>query len=208
MQVTRDSGTRGSAFILALVASVIIFAIVMSITALSTEESSAVLDVRTQEGARLIAEGGLNLIAVSYQQDGSGPAVSWGNAAQPLGGGTYQQLSNQLLEGPELRRLVTVEGVMDDETYRVEAVIGPVQKPLYDRALQANSDISMTNNANIDSYDSRVGPYNALSPGQGGNVAGNGNITLTNGASIQGDAGATGTISIAAPSSPRQTWLE
>ena len=185
---------RGNALALALIASVIVFATMMSITAVATQESAAVSVAKSLEAARFIAEAGVNLTAIEYQEDGTGPTADWSSSAQPFGGGTYQVLSDQLLPGPELRRTVLVEATLDTETYRVEAVIGPEVEPLFAAAIQANGDVNLDRGSTIDSYDNRAGPYDPLNPGDGGDILSNGDLNMSRNAMVKGSVQVAGTI--------------
>lgn len=62
----------------------------------------------------------------------------------------------------------------------------------FDYAIFADTSFRMTGNANIDSFNSNTGSYNAASPGSNGDIATNstsdGGITFTGNSTVRGDA--------------------
>lgn len=187
---------RGGALVFALITSIILMAMVGSLAMVAAKESEMVIGTRQLEQARFIAEAGLNLALEDYQKDQLPPPKDWYDNPQPFGEGTFQIISDAPLGGSTQRRLVQIEAVFDGAEWRIEAVIGPESRPLFDSAVQANFDITMDNNGEVDSYDSRVGPYDPKSPSESGDVKGNGNIKMTNSAAINGDVEVIGTITL------------
>ena len=187
---------RGGALVFALLTSIILMAMVGALAGVAAKESEMVIGTRQLEGARFIAEAGLNLVIEDYQQDQVAPPKDWYDSPQPFGEGTFQVLSDVALGGATQRRLVQIEAVMDGAEWRIEAVIGPESKPLFDSAIQANFDVTMDNSAKVDSFDSRVGPYDKDNPSESGDVKGNGNIKMTSETIILGDVDVTGTITL------------
>lgn len=192
---------RGSALVFALIVSIILVAMVGALSLVAARESEVVLDSRQLERARLITEAGLNLVVEDYQKDQAAPPKAWYDSPQPFGEGAFQILSDTSLGGVRQRRLVQVEGTLDESDWRIEAVIGPIVKPLFDAAIQANSDIQMDRMSGVDSFDSRIGPYDPASPRDNGDVKGNGNIVMDQVSTIAGDLQVKGTITLTGGSS-------
>ena len=195
-----SSERRGSALVFALVTSILLVAMVGALSMVAAKESEVVSGTRELERSRLITETGLNLVVEDYQKDQAPPPKDWYDNPQDFGDGTYQILSDTALAGPYQRRLIEVEGVYDASDWRIQAVIGPVVKPLFDAAIQANDDITLRNNPGVDSYDSRIGPYPS-GGGDGGDIKGNGDLTLENNSDVMGDVEVVGTLTIDGSSS-------
>lgn len=187
---------RGSALILVLISSIILASMVGALTMLSQTESRMVLDVRLLENARQTADAGLNLVVEEYQQDQLPPPRDWYVNAQPFGGGTYQILEDNDLGGILQRRYIQMEGVYNEADWQLEAIIGPVVKPLFDSAIQANSDITMVNNPGVDSYHSGLGPYDAANPRDNGDIRGNASLDMNHNSDVLGDVEVDGAITI------------
>ena len=181
---------------IALLCAIILAGMVGTLTMLSTADTNVVLDVRQLELARVTAMAGLNLVVADFQQDQAPPPKDWYDAPQPFGGGTFQILRDEALGGPEQRRVVEIQATFDTAEWGIEAIIGPETRPLFDKAIQANSDMLVDNNAKVDSYDSTVGPYDFKNPTGNGDVQGNGNIQLKDHGTLLGDLGVIGTITL------------
>lgn len=185
---------RGGALVFALLTSIVLFGMVAALSLVATREGEVVLDARNLERARLIAEAGLNLVVEDYQRDEAPPPLSWYDSQQAFGDGTFQVLQDIPLGGATRRQLVIVEGILERSEWRIEAVMGPTVKPLFDMAIQANADIHMSNNPIVDSFDSRIGAYDPSLPGANGDVQGNGDILMEQSSEILGDLGVAGTF--------------
>ena len=187
---------RGSALVVALVISIVLMGMVSSLVLVSAKEGEMVLDVGQLEKARFLCEGGLNLVLEDYQKDQEPPPSSWYDSPQPLAGGTFQILKDEEIDAVTQKRLVRVEGLSDLSEWRIDAVIGPEFRSRFGAAIQANSYIHMSNNARVDSYDSRESLYDKFDPGENGDVLGNGDILMENSASIHGDLDVVGDLTI------------
>ncbi len=189
-------GERGSGLVYALVCSIILLGMVGALTMISINESEMVLDARVLEQSRMIAESGLNLVCEDYQKDQAAPPSDWYNYPQDFGNGTFQIIRDVDLGRTDLKRIVEIEAGYQGSTWGIEAVIGPITKPIWDKAIQANEDIAMAQSSQVDSWDSRVAPYNFLSPGSAGHVIGNGDIVMSQTSKIIGDLEVKGTITL------------
>ncbi|MCZ6602901.1 MAG: hypothetical protein O6952_07845 [Planctomycetota bacterium] len=165
-----SSNRRGSALVFALITSIILMAMVGALSTVAAKESEVLSGTRELEGARLITEAGLNLVVEDYQKDGVAPPQDWYINPQDFGDGTFQIVADTNLGGVFQRRLIEIEGVNDKSTWGIEAVIGPVVKPLWDSAIQANADITLQRHPRIDSFDSRIAPYNPMNPNDKGDI--------------------------------------
>ena len=89
-----------------------------------------------------------------------------------------------------------VEGRFDQSEWRIQAVIGPEFKAVRSAAIQANSDIILEDGVRVDSYDSRVAPYDPASPADKSDIQGEGNFTLENESEVEGNVEVVGTITL------------
>jgi hypothetical protein len=108
----------------------------------------------------------------------------------------YRAVIHRVDKGGQLQEYnVIVQGRRTGLNGGISTVIGVVGGvPLFNRAVYGES-IVWIQNATLDSFDSEVAPYNALTAGNEADVFSNGNMTLQK-TTIKGDAGAGGTITL------------
>lgn len=70
---------------------------------------------------------------------------------------------------------------------QVTAVIENSGNPIFDRALWGINSVSMSGNANIDSYDPSLGPYGGSNVGSLGSVGSNGSVSFSGDVTVYGD---------------------
>lgn len=67
-------------------------------------------------------------------------------------------------------------------------------RQLYNAAVGARSDLTIDNDALVDSYDSGLGPYGGANIDTNGNVHADGDVSITNNSTVQGFGSAAGTV--------------
>jgi hypothetical protein len=107
----------------------------------------------------------------------------------------YRAVIHRVDKGGLQEYNVIVQGRRTGLNGGISTVIGVVGGvPLFNRAIYGESYV-WVQNATVDSFDSEVAAYNALTAGNEADVFSNGSMTLQK-TTIMGDAGATGTITL------------
>ena len=195
---------RGSALVMAMVMVTTLG--MLSLSILSTVGSSYKLNrqVRTEAGARYVAEAGIAEAIYALSQGGNG---SLGNAKQRLdyGGGTYWVETEDL--GSNRISLVST-GLEDTAASRVQVVLDLSAGSIFSWGAFGDEGLSMSSNSMVDSYDSSAGTYKDQAvngsgadtyANQEGNVGSNSNVSLDSNAIVNGNAvpGSSGTTTVA-----------
>ena len=195
----RDDNREGFVLPTVVFAVAIMSIVVVASMTTSQDERRASRAVRESTVAMYTAEAGLR------QTYGNWPV----NPVKAMNPGDSLDLGWQTLPNNEKYRAVihrvdggglqeynvVVQGRRSGLNAGMSTIIGTVGGvPLFSRAVYGGQ-LVWIQNATFDSWDSGVAPYNALTAGQEADVFSNANMTLQK-ATIKGDAGAAGTITL------------
>ena len=186
---SRRDGERGTALLVAIVVLFVLMAVGSSSMSVLLSEQQAARKSACAENACGLAEAGIDLalyevrLGVDFGSDGIG------NVTSSLPGGSYAVTIAPDFVGPGEYVLHAV-GSAQDTRRAIETIIAaqPAGAGLISRVL-----IRLSGSGMIDSYDSSLSSYaNQIGPGgyagRHGDVRTNGDITLSGGAVIYGDA--------------------
>lgn len=181
-------GKRDGGFILItvylLLALLLVPAAALFAHSLSHVRSSQRLQSNLQ--AYQLAEAGLDWAITQFRNN-----PLWAGGTGTLSAGNYtvtlQNLGNN-------RQRVTSQGTANQgfpAVRSVETIVLVTANPLFPYAMFGNESVTLSGNANTDSYNSSVGPYNSATAGSNGDVGTNGisagNVSLSGNASVNGD---------------------
>lgn len=158
----------------------------MGILYLGGNEQIAAIKRYNREKAFYIAEAGINR-AFSYKKINE----SWHPEQNPVsfGDGTFYVV--ETIQGETI--IFTSTGNYKGQSIRVSAVTyrssgGGSSGNLFGNGIFGSQSVTLYNNAWIDGYDSRLGPYGQSNRGNHGTTGSRGTITLYNNANIYGTA--------------------
>ncbi len=200
-QPTVHSTSRRDGFVLpSVVFSVAVMSIVV-VAALSTssDERRASRAVRESTLAEYVAEAGLrqtygNWPVAPVKALNPGDSLDLGWQTLP-NSGKYRAVIHRVDKGGLQEYNVVVQGRRTGPNGGVSSILGVVGGiPLFNRAVYGGQ-LVWIQNATLDSYDSDVAAYNALTAGKEADVFSNGTMTLQK-TTINGDAGAAGAITL------------
>jgi hypothetical protein len=200
-QPTVNSTSRREGFVLpTVVFSVAVMSIVV-VAALSTssDERRASRAVRESTLAEYVAEAGLRqtygawpVVPVKAMNPGDSLDLGWQSLPN---NGKYRAVIHRVDKGGLQEYNVIVQGRRTGLNGGISSVIGVVGGvPLFTRAVYGESYVWIQN-ATLDSFDSDVAAYNALTAGKEADVFSNAGMTLQR-TTINGDAGAVGTLAL------------
>lgn len=184
---------RGVILVITLMVMAILLILGAAFLAMSATELQIAGNERDSIQALYVAEGGVNS-ALSELNRNLPVTVS-----ETLGPGQYTVTVTSAGPPAEQRRIEGTGYIPTQASPRaVKRVAILVTRPSspFQFSLFGADGLSIDAGVRTDSYDSAVGPYDPLRAGSDGDVGSNGNITMDNGAIVNGDATAGGTIAL------------
>jgi hypothetical protein len=206
MSATYQSKSTNSrkGFVLPMVvfAVAIMSIIVVASLATSSDERRASRAVRESTLAEYAADAGLRqtygawpVAAVKALNPGDSLDLGWQALPNSGSAGKYRAVIHRVDGGGLQEYDVVVQGRRAGLNGGISTIIGVVGGvPLFSRAVYGGQ-LVWIQNATLDSFDSGVAPYNALTAGNNSDVFSNGTMTLQK-TTINGDAGAAGAITL------------
>jgi hypothetical protein len=206
MSATYQSKSTNSrkGFVLPMVvfAVAIMSIIVVASLATSSDERRASRAVRESTLAEYAADAGLRqtygawpVVAVKALNPGDSLDLGWQALPNSGNAGKYRAVIHRVDNGGLQEYNVIVQGRRTGLNGGISTVIGVVGGvPLFTRAVYGEAYVWIQN-ATLDSYDSDVAAYNALTAGKEADVFSNAGMTLQK-TTINGDAGAVGTLAL------------
>jgi hypothetical protein len=206
MSATYQSKSTNSrkGFVLPMVvfAVAIMSIIVVASLATSSDERRASRAVRESTLAEYAADAGLRqtygawpVAAVKALNPGDSLDLGWQALPNSGSAGKYRAVIHRVDGGGLQEYNVIVQGRRTGLNGGISTILGVVGGvPLFSRAVYGGQ-IVWIQNATLDSFDSGVAPYNALTAGNNADVFSNGTMTLQK-TTINGDAGAAGAITL------------
>jgi hypothetical protein len=206
MSATYQSKSTNSrkGFVLPMVvfAVAIMSIIVVASLATSSDERRASRAVRESTLAEYAADAGLRqtygawpVAAVKALNPGDSLDLGWQALPNSGSAGKYRAVIHRVDGGGLQEYNVIVQGRRTGLNGGISTILGVVGGvPLFSRAVYGGQ-IVWIQNATLDSFDSGVAPYNALTAGNNSDVFSNGTMTLQK-TTINGDAGAAGAITL------------
>jgi hypothetical protein len=206
MSATYQSKSTNSrkGFVLPMVvfAVAIMSIIVVASLATSSDERRASRAVRESTLAEYAADAGLRqtygawpVAAVKALNPGDSLDLGWQALPNSGSAGKYRAVIHRVDGGGLQEYDVIVQGRRTGLNGGISTILGVVGGvPLFSRAVYGGQ-IVWIQNATLDSFDSGVAPYNALTAGNNADVFSNGTMTLQK-TTINGDAGAAGAITL------------
>jgi hypothetical protein len=198
---TMDSRNNRSGFVMPTVVFAIAVMSIVVVAALNTaaDERRTSRAVRESTLALYAAEGGLRRTYGNWPVNpvkalNPGDSLDLGWQSMP-NNETYRAVIHRVDKGGLQEYNVVVQGRRVGLNGGISTVIGVVGGvPLFNRAVYGESYVWIQN-ATLDSFDSDVAGYSALTAGQEADVFSNAGMTLQK-ATINGDAGAVGTMNL------------
>jgi hypothetical protein len=206
MSATYQSKSTNSrkGFVLPMVvfAVAIMSIIVVASLATSSDERRASRAVRESTLAEYAADAGLRqtygawpVAAVKALNPGDSLDLGWQALPNSGSAGKYRAVIHRVDGGGLQEYDVIVQGRRTGLNGGISTILGVVGGvPLFSRAVYGGQ-LVWIQNATLDSFDSGVAPYNALTAGNNSDVFSNGTMTLQK-TTINGDAGAAGAITL------------
>jgi hypothetical protein len=206
MSATYQSKSTNSrkGFVLPMVvfAVAIMSIIVVASLATSSDERRASRAVRESTLAEYAADAGLRqtygawpVAAVKALNPGDSLDLGWQALPNSGSAGKYRAVIHRVDGGGLQEYNVIVQGRRTGLNGGISTILGVVGGvPLFSRAVYGGQ-LVWIQNATLDSFDSGVAPYNALTAGNNADVFSNGTMTLQK-TTINGDAGAAGAITL------------
>jgi hypothetical protein len=206
MSATYQSKSTNSrkGFVLPMVvfAVAIMSIIVVASLATSSDERRASRAVRESTLAEYAADAGLRqtygawpVAAVKALNPGDSLDLGWQALPNSGSAGKYRAVIHRVDGGGLQEYNVIVQGRRTGLNGGISTILGVVGGvPLFSRAVYGGQ-LVWIQNATLDSFDSGVAPYNALTAGNNSDVFSNGTMTLQK-TTINGDAGAAGAITL------------
>lgn len=198
------SKNRRDGFVLPTVvfAVAVMSIIVVASLATSTDERRASRAIRESTLAEYAADAGLRqtygawpVAAVKALNPGDSLDLGWQTLPNSGNAGKYRAVIHRVDKGGLQEYNVVVQGRRTGLNGGISTVLGAVGGvPLFTRAVYGESYVWIQN-ATLDSFDSDVAAYNALTARQEADVFSNAGMTLQK-ATINGDAGAVGAIAL------------
>jgi hypothetical protein len=199
------SSKRGGAMVMAALAITAMSVLAMGMV--SIQFSGSVEQHRTQEEARavLAAEAGLSAAYMDLQNDGAG---NLGTVNQPVSLASGEVVVTSQTFGPTLKLVrVTSTATVGTQNASAELILRDNVDSLFVWGAFGDTDLKLSSQAKVDSYDSTAGTYaSQMVNGSGsnawandeGNVGSNGNVEVKQNAIVMGAAtpGETSTISV------------
>ncbi|MFL5611465.1 MAG: hypothetical protein ACJ78G_12200 [Gemmatimonadaceae bacterium] len=204
MKVRQRGGSivRRDGFVLPTVVFGVTLMSIIAVAAVSTatDERRAGRAVRESTLAEYAAEAGLRQtygawpkVQVNAMLPGDSLDLGWQSLPNKA---KYRAVIHKVDNGGLQEYNVIVQGRRTGLNGGISTIIGVVGGvPLFNRAIYGDQLVWLQN-ATIDSFDGDVGPWTALTAGNEADVFSNGNMQLQK-ATVQGDAGAAGTITLA-----------
>jgi hypothetical protein len=176
--------------------------IVVASLATSSDERRASRAVRESTLAEYAADAGLRqtygawpVAAVKALNPGDSLDLGWQALPNSGSAGKYRAVIHRVDGGGLQEYDVIVQGRRTGLNGGISTILGVVGGiPLFSRAVYGGQ-LVWIQNATLDSFDSGVAPYNALTAGNNSDVFSNGTMTLQK-TTINGDAGAAGAITL------------
>jgi hypothetical protein len=200
----RKSKNRREGFVLPTVVFAVaaMSIIVVASLATSSDESRASRAVRESTLAEYAADAGLRqtygawpVAPVKALNPGDSLDLGWQTLPNSGNSARYRAVIHRMDNGGLQEYNVVVQGRRTGLNGAISTVIGVVGGvPLFSRAVYGESYVWIQN-ATLDSFDSDVAPYNALTAGTEADVFSGAGMTLQK-TTINGDAGAVGTITL------------
>jgi hypothetical protein len=200
-QSALNSTSRRDGFVLPTVVFAVAVMSIMVVASLSTssDERRASRAVRESTLAEYVAEAGLrqtygNWPVAPVKALNPGDSLDLGWQTLP-NSGKYRAVIHRVDKGGLQEYNVVVQGRRTGLNGGVSTILGVVGGvPLFNRAVYGESYVWIQN-ATLDSFDSDVAAYNALTAGTEADVFSGAGMTLQK-TTINGDAGAVGTITL------------
>ncbi|MFL5544756.1 MAG: hypothetical protein ACJ792_08610 [Gemmatimonadaceae bacterium] len=204
MKVRQRGGSivRRDGFVLPTVVFGVTLMSIIAVAAVSTatDERRAGRAVRESTLAEYAAEAGLRQtygawpkVQVNAMLPGDSLDLGWQSLPNKV---KYRAVIHKVDNGGLQEYNVIVQGRRTALNGGISTIIGVVGGvPLFNKAIYGDQLVWLQN-ATIDSFDGDVGPWTALTAGNEADVFSNGNMQLQK-ATVQGDAGAAGTITLA-----------
>ena len=195
-------------FVLPAVIFALAIMAMIAVVALRTvdDEKRSSRAVRESAGALYAADGGLqktlgNWPSTSVKTLNSGDSLNLGWQTQ-ANGSSYRAVIHRVDNGGAQTYAVVVyargPGPLGGQAAVTQMVMGGVGTAgLFQRAVFSQGLLTLGGSGSLsDSYDHRMGPYNAATAGSNGDLFSNASITLNDGGTtVKGDVAAVGTIS-------------
>ncbi len=199
---------RGVALVIALLSMILLS--IMGVTFLSMSGTETMIASNAVDSSRAFY---LTEAAVSLAKQTLRTSANWDNelAASPftcpasIDGCSYQILNDAADPGGPTDDtndtvLISATGQIQSATRVIEVAVTQTATPsLFPNAVFGVAKVEISGDAKIDSFDSRVGPYDPGNPGSAGDAGSNGDIDVLGLSEVNGDATAGGTVDITAP---------
>ena len=199
---------RGVALVIALLSMILLS--IMGVTFLSMSGTETMIASNAVNSSRAFY---LTEAAVSLAKQTLRTSANWDNelAASPftcpasIDGCSYQILNDAADPGGPTDDtndtvLIRATGQIQSATRVIEVAVTQMANPsLFPNAVFGVLLVNISGDAELDSFDSRVGPYDPANPGSAGDAGSNGDIDLSGPSEVNGDATAGGTADIVAP---------
>ena len=168
---------------------VIIYTFVMLIVGfgilhLGSSEKISSFQRRNQARAFYLAEAGVNSFIARINK-GDSPANIGGTV---VSSGNWQGSYQVILDSEDNPTYAISTGKVKNRTVKIRINLEKGSGGTFSRGVFGDELLSMVNNCEIDSYDSRLGPYGGDNVGDIGNGESNLHIELVNNCKINGDA--------------------
>lgn len=192
-----SAGRRGAAIVMVLLVLMSLFGVSLALWTTSLSARSEQRGALAQISAQYAAEAGIRVAFAQLSADpNSAQAGMIGSAAQPAPFGEASFWVART-DGAMGTTALTATGVGNNRAASIELVVRRVVDAFHTWGAFGDEFLTMSSNARVDSYDSRLGTYAAQAvhgsgsnayAGSVGNVGSNGSITMSQNSKVYGDA--------------------